>query len=105
MGEKGKSFMEAGTEIGALVESREDDLNKIANILSIPIITRIKSGNNAKLSTDISNIICDLADSDQKKVLLRTIDNIARNFNSGSSNSKPRKKPSNNYMDGIFRGR
>ena len=53
MGEKGKSFMEAGTEIGALVEAREDDLNKIANILSIAVISKIKANTTNNISVDV----------------------------------------------------
>ena len=104
MGEKGKSFMEAGTEIGALVEAREDDLNKIANILSIAVISKIKANTTNNISVDVEKIICELADSDQKKVLLRTLENIARNFKTGSGKSESRPKQKS-YMDDIFRGR
>jgi len=65
----GKNFMEAGTEIDAMISKKDQCLVKISNILAEACVTRARSGKTNSLETDITNLINSLPAEDQIVIL------------------------------------
>lgn len=83
----GKNFMEAGTEIDAMISKKEQCLVKIANILAEACVTRAKSGKVNSLETDISNTIASLPAEDQVLILKKLSVTLATQISGGARKS------------------
>lgn len=79
----GKNFMEAGTEIDAMISKKEQCLVKISNILAEACITRATTGKINSLETDISNLISSLPAEDQILILKKLTVTMASQWNNG----------------------
>lgn len=93
----GKNFMEAGTEIGDLVQQRNDILRKIANNVAAAILDRMKSGKTGSLRRDVDNLLNDLSDKEKYEVMVQVAVIMAK---SGSSNKQSDK--SERRSDPLF---
>ena len=93
----GKNFMEAGTEIGDLVQQRNDILRKIANNVAAAILDRMKSGKTGSLRRDVDNLLNDLSDKEKYEVMVQVAVIMAK---SGSSNKQSDK--SERHSDPLF---
>lgn len=79
----GKNFMEAGTEIDAMISKKDQCLVKISNILAEACVTRANSGKMNSLETDIANLINPLPAQDQIIVLKKLAVTLASQITGG----------------------
>lgn len=82
-----KNFMEAGTEIDALIAKKNQCLDKIANVLAEACVTRAKNGKTNSLEQDISNVIKHLPVEDQNYVLKKLVVVISSQITGGKKSS------------------
>ena len=99
-----KNFMEAGTEIDALIIKKDQCLVKISNILAEACITRVKNGKTGHLENDIDNLIKSLPETDQVIILRKLAVTLASQIGGNSKPSTNSEKTTNKRSD-IFANR
>ena len=97
-----KNFMEAGTEIDALVSKKEQCLEKISNVLAEACITRAKNGKINSLENDIKNVISQLPDEDKIVVLEKLAVILSSQISGGKSSINNDRDYSKGKRNDIF---
>ena len=103
MGEK--NFMEAGTEIEALVDKKNQCLVKISNILAEACMTRAKNGKLNSIENDINNLIASLPAEDQVVVLRKLSVTLTNQLSGGKKSSDDDGRRYNDRRRDIFANR
>lgn len=103
MGEK--NFMEAGTEIEALIDKKMQCLVKISNTLAEACITRAKNGKLNSIENDINNLIASLPAEDQVIVLRKLSVTLTNQLSGGKRSSDDDGRKYNNRHRDIFANR
>ena len=97
----GKNFMEAGTEIEALLDKINSDKAKISNIIAQAIVSRAKQGKiNTSLASDIDKLLKGLSAEEKYKIMLTVAYYLANTGEFGnmvSSTSKKKKRDDDEY--------
>lgn len=99
-----KNFMEAGTEIEAMIEKKEQVLTKIANILAEACVTRAKNKKFGNIEVDINNTIKTLPAEDQVVVLRKLSVALTHQISGGKKSDDSRNNSSSGRYN-IFSNR
>lgn len=85
-----KNFMEAGTEIDALINQKRDINKKIGINVAAAIISRVNSGKDtSSLARDIDNLLGNLSNDEKYQVMVLAAVEVAKvnaNRSSGGNN-------------------
>lgn len=97
-----KDYVTAKTEVEDVIDKISQCESKIANIVADMAVTSVSKGNNASLSKNIDNLISDLPEEMQIKVLKLAMIVALDSVSSGSGRNKTSDSKPRSNMNDMF---